>query len=387
MRRHKLRPGLIVETLLWPDLVTVESSIPAGVSRATGAAIPAHAVTVERVSLRFGAQVALDEASLDVTPGEIVFLLGPSGSGKSSMLRVVSGLQRPLSGRVCIDGAEVVGPQTFIEPEARRVGMVFQDYALFPHLTVAANVAFGVRGAPAGEPRAIAALLGRFGVDRYADSYPHMLSGGERQRVALARALAPRPRILLMDEPFSGLDSGLRDRIRRETLQHLRELGTTAVIVTHDPQEALRDADRLAVLRGGRVVQCGPPDELYHRPETAFVARFLGATNELAAVCREGFVDTPLGTFVSAFPAGTPVRVCIRPHQLRPGVSSGGPALVARIVSREFLGAGDRLTLALDRCTEPLSMFVGGPSAARAGESITFSVDTAHAVIVADGER
>jgi iron(III) transport system ATP-binding protein len=332
--------------------------------------------------------VALDAASLDVGAGEIVFLLGPSGSGKSSMLRVISGLERPGSGRVLIEGEEVVGPRRFVEPEARRVGMVFQDYALFPHLTIAANVAFGVRGTPAGEPDAIAQLLERFDVSRYATSYPHMLSGGERQRVALARALAPRPRILLMDEPFSGLDRGLRDRVRRQTLQHLRALGTTTVIVTHDPEEALRDADRVALLRDGRVVQCGTPDDLYHRPETAFVARLLGTTNELTAVSRDGSVDTPLGAFASAFPAGTPVRVCLRPHHLRPAAASPRvPAVVGRVISREFVGAGNRLTLVVDGCADPLLMLVAGRHAAGAGDTVSFSVDAADAVIVADDER
>jgi iron(III) transport system ATP-binding protein len=369
--------------------VTVDTPIVATVPYAVTAppAVSAEsAVTVERVSLRFGALVALDEVSLDVAAGEILFLLGPSGSGKSSMLRVVAGLERPASGRVRIDGCDVVGPRVFAEPEERRVGMVFQDYALFPHLTVAANVAFGVRGTAAGERRAIAALLERFGIDRYADSYPHMLSGGERQRVALARALAPRPRILLMDEPFSGLDSGLRDRVRRDTLRLLRDLGTTTIVVTHDPQEALRDADRLALLRAGRVVQCGTPDELYHRPATTFAARFLGAINELAAVCRDGVVATPIGLFSCAMPDGAAVRVCIRPHHLQQGAGPGRPGLVARVVSREFLGAAARLTVALDSSPDLLSMIVGGRAAAGPGDTITLSVDTSHVAIVPDRE-
>ena len=356
-------------------------------------AVPSDAVTptrsavaVERVDLRFGAQVALNGASIEVAAGEIVFLLGPSGSGKSSMLRVVAGLERPLAGRVCIEGVEVAGPRSFAEPEARRVGMVFQDYALFPHLTVAANVAFGVRRTAKAGGRTIAELLERFDVGQYAQSYPHMLSGGERQRVALARALAPRPRILLMDEPFSGLDSGLRDRVRRDTLQRLRELGTTAIIVTHDPQEALRDADRVAVLCRGRVVQYGTPEDLYHRPATAFVARFLGLTNELRAVCRDGRVATPLGTFSSERPAGTVVRVCIRPHNLRLAAGTHA-AVAARVIGREFFGTGHRLTLDVSGCTDPLFMLVAGRHAASVGDTIPISVDAADAVIVADDER
>ncbi len=211
------------------------SGIPAApVSTTTPSGAPAHSgtprIAVEALSRRYGAVTAIDQISLEVAEGEIVCLLGPSGSGKSTLLRVMAGIERPSVGRVLLDGVEVAGPRTFVEPERRRVGMVFQDYALFPHLTVAANVAFGLRGQSRSDVEStIGALLDRLGLRRYATSYPHMLSGGEQQRVALARALAPSPRVLLMDEPFSSLDRRLREDVRQHTMTLLRETRTTTV--------------------------------------------------------------------------------------------------------------------------------------------------------------
>lgn len=344
-------------------------------------------VAVDAVTVAFGDIVALDGVSLDVSAGEIVSLVGPSGSGKSTLLRVVAGIARPSRGRVRLAGMEVAGPGGFVEPEHRRVGMVFQDYALFPHLTIAANVAFGLRNRGRATVRAaVGELLERFGLSRYADSYPHMLSGGERQRVALARALAPQPRVLLMDEPFSGLDGRLRDRVRRETLDVLRDTHTTTIVVTHDPSEAMRVGDRLALLRGGRLLQCGPVAEVYARPATAFAARFLSETNELAATCRGGRVETALGTFAAPnVPDGAAVRVCIRPHHVR--VAGRPTSTRARVLSSEFLGETDRLTLEVAGLDEPLCARTSGQSHLAPGDLVFLDVDPSGVVVVPDDDR
>ncbi|MGB6907079.1 MAG: ABC transporter ATP-binding protein, partial [Methyloceanibacter sp.] len=224
-------------------------------------------LTFEDVSRRYGDSLALDHVSLDVPPGEVLCLLGPSGCGKTTLLRVASGVERPSSGRVLLDGQEVAGPDHFVPPEKRGVGLMFQDFALFPHLTLRQNVAFGLRSLTRSQANAEAlAALARVGLAHYASAYPHILSGGEQQRVALARAIAPRPSVLLMDEPFSGLDPRLRERMREETLAILHETRATCIVVTHDAEEAMRMGDQLALMRRGRVVQTGKPLDLYRAP-------------------------------------------------------------------------------------------------------------------------
>jgi iron(III) transport system ATP-binding protein len=352
----------------------------------TGATDGLDAVTLDGVRLAFGSVLALDDVSLQVERGEILFLLGPSGSGKSSLLRIVAGIERPDRGRVCLSGVEVDGPHRFVQPEERQVGMVFQDYALFPHLTVAANVAFGLKGSRRERSRAAGSLLDRLGVSRYADSYPHMLSGGERQRVALARALAPQPRVLLMDEPFSSLDGQLRDRVREETLDLLREIGTTTIVVTHDPQEAMRAADRIALLRGGRLLQCGTVDELYTSPASAFVAGFFGEINELCGTCERGCVDTVLGSFAAPHVAdGTPVRVCIRPQHLC--LSETPTDLRGRVVTTRMLGESERVVVEVQGADALLSLRVFGRSRVAAGDAVCLRVDTPHIVVTPHQEH
>jgi iron(III) transport system ATP-binding protein len=207
------------------------------------------------VTVRYGNRAVLDGVSIDLAAGEVFTLIGPSGSGKSTLLRVIAGLERPAAGRVTIDGVEVAGPSTFVEPERRGVGMVFQDYALFPHLTVAANVGYGLRRASRGDAqRRVHELLDRVGLASRASAYPHMLSGGERQRVALVRALAPAPDVLLLDEPFCSLDASLRKQVRADTVQVLREAGATVVLVTHDPGDAVEAAGRVAMMQAGQLL-------------------------------------------------------------------------------------------------------------------------------------
>ena len=344
-------------------------------------------LSLEAVSLRYGPILAVDGVSLEVAEGEIVCLLGPSGSGKSTLLRLIAGIERPQSGRVLLDGVEAAGAGTFVEPEERRVGMVFQDYALFPHLTVAANVAFGVRRQRKAEVESrVAAMLGRVGLRQYADSYPHMLSGGERQRVALARALLPGPRVLLMDEAFSSLDSRLRDRIRQDTLQLLRETRTTAVLVTHDPSEAMRLGDRIALLHEGRLVECASPQDLYSKPATLAAARFISDINELRGVCRDGCVRTPIGCFAAPHLAEqTEAWVCIRPHSIR--VAPNGDGIPGRVVSSSFLGEVNHVAVAVNGLGAPLTIHTPGRTRLAPDDTVYLEVDPEHVLVVAHDEH
>ncbi len=317
-----------------------------------GATIPAR-LSFEDIVHRYGRVTAVDGLSLTVDPGEIVALLGRSGCGKTTLLRVAAGIERQTFGEVRLDERVVAGPGGFVAPEKRGVGLVFQDYALFPHLNIAQNVAFGLRALSGSEARQVAlAALERVGMAGYADSYPHALSGGEQQRVALARAIAPRPGVLLMDEPFSGLDKRLRDSVREETLTVLRETRATCMIVTHDPEEAMRMADRIALMRDGKLVQVGAPEELYQRPNGIFAARFFSELNEIEAVARGGRVETPLGTFdAGACPDG-PVTVGIRLSAIR--VAPQGEGVAGLLLSRRFLGEVDLLDIAVQGLDVPL---------------------------------
>ena len=246
---------------------------------------------LEHVSHDFGEVRAVDDVTLCVGRGELVCLLGPSGCGKTTALRIAAGLERLQQGRVLIDGVPVGDQKHDVPPEDRSVGLVFQDYALFPHLDVKGNVAFGLRGWSRRDRDARAyEVLEQVGMGQLADAHPHMLSGGQQQRVALARALAPNPKVMLLDEPFSGLDVTLRHTIRDETLNVLKTAGAATLMVTHDPEEAMFMADRVALMRDGRVVQSGPPAELYANPVDKFVASFFGDINRLAGQVKGGQV-------------------------------------------------------------------------------------------------
>ena len=304
------------------------------------------ALAVDSIARSYGAVQAVAGISLDMTAGEIVALVGHSGSGKSTLLRLIAGLEQPTSGSIAIDGREVCGNGCFVPPEERGVGMMFQDYALFPHLSVVDNVRFGLNKVPRREAidRAHAALE-RIGLGPRVNAYPHTLSGGEQQRVALARALLPAPRILLMDEPFSNLDRRTRDHIRDETASILRESGTTAILVTHDPEDAMRMADRIMLMEAGRVAQGGTAEELYRKPGSLLVARFFADFNEIDATVRNGRVATALGSFRAAgMSDGQPATICIRPHDLTLGAPDAG-AIPAILVGRAFVG--DELLLSL----------------------------------------
>jgi len=298
-------------------------------------------VRLDGVSKTFGLTRALDGVSLEIAPGELFAVLGPSGSGKTTLLRAIAGFERPDEGEVRVGERLLAGPGVWVPPERRRIGMVFQDYALFPHLTVAANVRFGLRRAgpwprwrrdAGGRARAGLELVG---LQHKAERYPHELSGGERQRVALARALAPQPEVVLLDEPFSSLDASLRSALRREVELILREAGATALLVTHDQEEALSLADRLAVLRDGRIAQVGTPEEVYLRPADRFTAGFVGEVNVLTGIVRTRGVETELGVFDTSAPAGGSVHVAVRPEQLELRADDQGNA---EVLEREFRG-------------------------------------------------
>ena len=295
----------------------------------------------------YGRVEAVRGVSLAVGEGELVALLGPSGCGKSTVLRLAAGLEPLQTGRVVIDGQTVATAAGGLPPEERSVGLMFQDFALFPHLDVLHNVAFGLAGMAPRERRAAAAtMLDRLDLAELANAYPHTLSGGEQQRVALARALAPRPKVMLLDEPFSGLDVVLRDQVREATVAALRESRTPTLMITHDPEEAMLMADRIALMRAGRLVQEGPPDTLYRQPTDSFCAGFLGEVNRLESVVRDGAVDTPLGRFAAdGLADGAAAAVLVRPEALTLESTQGMPA---RVLAVRSLGRSARVELALD---------------------------------------
>jgi iron(III) transport system ATP-binding protein len=274
---------------------------------------------LQHVSRAFGGRDVVHDVSLRVMPGEVVSLLGPSGCGKSTTLRIVAGVERQDSGRVLVDGRMISdGRAVHLPPEARGIGLMFQDFALFPHLSVADNVAFGLTGTRQGKRARVAELLERVHMSRFIDAYPHELSGGEQQRVALARAVAPRPKVMLMDEPFSGLDNRLRDGIRDETLAILKEEGAAVVLVTHEPEEAMRMSDQIALMRGGRIVQVGAPYNVYNAPVDKAAAAFFSDINVIRGTVHGALTDTPFGAFLApGVPDGTEVEIVIRPQHLR----------------------------------------------------------------------
>ncbi|MEM1265612.1 MAG: ABC transporter ATP-binding protein [Pseudomonadota bacterium] len=270
------------------------------------------------VACQFAGLAAIDGVSLTLEAGQVTCLLGPSGCGKSTTLRVAAGVERPQRGEVRIDGRTVDGHGAHVPPEERGVGMMFQDFALFPHLTAAANVGFGLKRRGVDRAARVADLLTRVGLDDKAQRYPHELSGGEQQRVALARALAPRPAIVLMDEPFSGLDNRLRDAVRDDTLDVLKEEGAAVLLVTHEPNEAMRMADQIALMRKGKVVQQGAPYTVYNTPIDREAAAFFSDINLLSGVVRNAATDTPFGVFLCPnMEDGAEVDIIIRPQHLK----------------------------------------------------------------------
>jgi len=267
----------------------------------------------------FDGRRVVDDVSLKIMAGQVTCLLGPSGCGKSTTLRMIAGVEMQDEGEIWVDGKLVCDTVFRVPPERREIGLMFQDFALFPHLSVADNVSFGLRAGTKGEKRARGEeLLDRVDLLRFIDGYPHQLSGGEQQRVALARALAPRPRIMLMDEPFSGLDNRLRDGIRDETLSLLKDEDTAVLLVTHEPEEAMRMADEIALMRDGKIVQRGAPYNVYTRPADKAAVAFFSDINVLNARVNGALAQTPFGQFLApGIPDGTDVEIVFRPQHVR----------------------------------------------------------------------
>jgi iron(III) transport system ATP-binding protein len=351
-----------------------QGNVPSSrVGRAPGSI--AARLTFEQVERGYEASVALAGLSLDIAPAEVVCLLGPSGSGKTTLLRIASGIERPTGGRVLINDREVAGPARFVAPEKRNVGLMFQDFALFPHLNILDNVAFGLKALPREEARREAtAALARVGLERYAAEYPHILSGGEQQRVALARAIVPRPAVMLMDEPFSGLDVQLRERLQEETLGLLRETRATCLIVTHAPAEAIRLGDRIAVMRAGQLVQAGKAEALYRNPADLFVARLFSEINEIALRVQDGALRTPIGVFaVPGLDEGDPAILCIRRRAIRLGAA--GQGLPGRVVHARFLGDLAAVEIAAQGFERPLLTLVREGEVPERGAEVSITVD------------
>lgn len=293
------------------------------------------AVQCEQISKLFSRTPAVRNVDLAVTQGEILALLGPSGCGKTTTMRLIAGFEQPDRGRITIGNREVAGPTRFVPPEKRQVGMVFQNYALFPHLTVNANVAYGLTRDSARATR-VAEMLELVGLAGMGHRLPHELSGGQQQRVALARALAPQPQLLLLDEPFSGLDESLRDQVRGEVARILHESQATVIVVTHNQDEALFLGDRVAVMNAGVVEQIAPPEELYLQPATRFVAEFMGSAFFLQGVAQRDGLETELGFWAQPMTTavGTTVEVAARPDDLTLVADAYGNARVVETTYR-----------------------------------------------------
>ncbi len=307
-------------------------------------------IELKHVSKQYGEQVAVNDVSLSIEEGDLLVLLGRSGCGKTTMLRLVAGLERPEEGEIWLAGQPVSRGATWVPPEARRVGMVFQDYALFPHINVLGNVTFGMNGNRKQQKKRALEVLDLVGLTGYEARMPHELSGGQQQRVALARALAPQPHVLLLDEPFSNLDAALRTQVRGEVRAILREAGTTTIFVTHDQEEALSLSDRIAVMFGGVLAQVGTPLELYTRPNSKRVASFIGESNFVPAHAQGNAASSPLGAVRLLQPQQGAVDLLIRPEMLHLlPTDEGTPAVV---LWREYYGHNQRIGLRLEDGTE-----------------------------------
>ncbi|MEM1076937.1 MAG: ABC transporter ATP-binding protein [Pseudomonadota bacterium] len=340
---------------------------------------------VSNLVREFQGQRVVDDVSLSVMPGQVTCLLGPSGCGKSTTLRIIAGVDRQTEGTLVVDGETVSSDSLHLPPEERSIGLMFQDFALFPHLSVADNVGFGLQGSRKAKRSRALELLERVGLAPDAGKYPHQLSGGEQQRVALARSLAPRPRVMLMDEPFSGLDNRLRDGIRDDTLEVLKDEGTAVLLVTHEPEEAMRMADSIALMRGGRIVQQGAPYNVYNAPVDKAAAAFFSDINVISGVVEGALTATPFGQFLApGMPDGQRVEIAIRPQHLRidfdrsgkgplPTPQDGTPAR-GTVQRSRFMGAESLVEFRMDYDDVMLKARVPGVFMPKPGTALWLSL-------------
>jgi len=320
---------------------------------------------------RYDGKTVVDHVSLAVMPGQVTCLLGPSGCGKSTTLRMIAGVEIQDEGEIHVDGKLICDTIFRVPPEHRAIGLMFQDFALFPHLNVAGNVAFGLSGPREAQRARVEELLHRVGMARFIDAFPHELSGGEQQRVALARALAPRPRIMLMDEPFSGLDNRLRDDIRDQTLDILRDEDAAVLLVTHEPDEAMRMADEIALMRDGKIVQQGAPYNIYNAPVDRQAVAFFSDINVICGRVQGALTDTPFGQFLApGVPDGAEVEIVIRPQHIKIDLDRGGrgpnptpqdgAAARGEVVRARFMGSQSLVEIRMDYDGSVLKALVPG---------------------------
>jgi iron(III) transport system ATP-binding protein len=341
-------------------------------------------LSVENLTRGFGGIDVVRDVSFSIEPGQVSCLLGPSGCGKSTALRLIAGVDWPDQGRIAIDGAEVFGAATQMQPEERGIGLMFQDFALFPHLSVADNVGFGLprgRTERSARTQRVGELLEKVNMTGFGAKFPHELSGGEQQRVALARALAPRPRIMLMDEPFSGLDNRLRDEIRDTTLAVLKDEGAAVLLVTHEPEEAMRMADEILLMRAGQIVQRGAPYTIYNNPVDAISAAFFSDINIINGISQGALTETAFGSFLTpGHSDGTKVEIVIRPQHLRidfdragrgpSPTASEGTAARGLVQRARFLGHESLVEFVLEADGSPLFATVPGVFLPKPGSAL-----------------
>lgn len=340
---------------------------------------------VRNLTKTFESTTVVDDVSLALRPGQVTCLLGPSGCGKSTTLRMIAGLEHPDSGEITLDNHTLLADGLSVPPEHRGIGLMFQDFALFPHMSVADNIAFGLRDAGSAKAQEVERLLSYVRLEHLRDQFPHALSGGEQQRIALVRALAAKPKVMLMDEPFSGLDNRLRDAIRDETLAVLKEAQTSVILVTHEPEEAMRMADEIALMRHGKIVQSGAPYNIYNAPKSKYALSFFSDINVLRAKVEGALADTPFGRFLAPGLAdGTEVEIAFRPQHVRidfdragkgpnPTASNGVPAR-ARVARARFLGCESLVEFVIEATGDKITASIPNVFLPEAGRALWLTV-------------